>query len=314
MFANRALIFTVSGLLATGLVPALGQQVADPKFDAKVARPAYTTNGPRVLLDEAHFNVHTSKGSYKAFAELVANDGYEVVANTRPFSADSLAGARVLVISNARGAAMRSEKPAFQEAECDAVRDWVRDGGALLLITDHYPTGHAAEGLARRFDVTLSKGRTIDPAHTAPGAGGPGALQFRRDDQLLGDHAITQGRDASERINRVVTFGGASLKGPEGSTALLKLSDSAVDILPFDGNKRVSAAGSSQGLALTFGKGRVVMLGEASQLSAQRAGPQGRAMGMNLAGTDNRQWVLNLMHWLSGLLEPPAAAGGNGRG
>ena len=82
-----------------------------------------------MLLDEAHYNVHTSKGSYKVFADLVTNDGYEVVANTRPFTPESLSGPRVLVISNARGAAMRSEKPAFQEAECDAVRDWVRDGG-----------------------------------------------------------------------------------------------------------------------------------------------------------------------------------------
>ena len=37
-------------------------------------------------------------------------------------------------------------------------------------------------------------------------------------------------------------------------------------------------------------------------------------MGMNLAGTDNRQWVLNLMHWLSGLLEPQAQREVNGRG
>ncbi len=309
MFTDRSVAIALSALLAAGLAPAWGQQVADPTFDAKVARPAYTANGPRVLLDEAHFNVHTSKGSYKAFADLVTNDGYEVVANTGPFTPESLSGARVLVIANARGAAMRSEKPAFQEAECDAVRDWVRDGGSLLLITDHYPTGHNAEALARRFDVNLSKGRTIDPAHTAPGAGGPGALLFSRDDQLLGDHAITRGRDASERLNRVVTFGGQSLKGPAGSTALLKLSDTAVNILPFDGNKRLPATGYVQGLALTFGKGRVVVLGEASQLSAQLAGPQGRAMGMNLAGTDNRQWVLNLMHWLSGLLEPQAPKG-----
>ena len=62
--------------------PGWGQQVADPDFDVKVARPAYTAGGPRVLLDEAHFNVHTTKGSYKAFADLVTNDGYEVVANT----------------------------------------------------------------------------------------------------------------------------------------------------------------------------------------------------------------------------------------
>ena len=81
------------------------------------------------------------------------------------------------------------------------------------------------------------------------------------------------------------------------------------NIFPGDANKRLPATGYVQGLALTYGKGRVVVLGEASQLSAQRAGPQGRAMGMNWAGTDNRQWILNLMHWLSGLLEPQAPAG-----
>lgn len=289
-------------------VPALAQQVADPNFDTKVAKPAYTANGPRVLVDEAHFNVHTSRGSYKAFAELAANDGYTVAVNTRPFSAEGLAGARVLVIANARGAAMRSEKPAFTEAECDAVRDWVRDGGSLLFVTDHYPTGHAAEALAKRFDVTMTKGQTVDRANAAPGAGGPGMILFSRDAKLIGDHPIMQGRDDAERINRVVTFGGQSLQGPAGSTPLLKLSDTAMNILPFDGNKRTSAAGQAQGVALTFGKGRVVVLGEASELSAQRAGPQGRPMGMNFPGTDNRQWTLNILHWLSGLLDPPAAA------
>ena len=33
--------------------------------------------------------------------------------------------------------------PAFTVAECDAVRDWVRIGGSLLLIADHVPWGDA---------------------------------------------------------------------------------------------------------------------------------------------------------------------------
>jgi hypothetical protein len=37
----------------------------------------------------------------------------------------------------------------------------------------------------------------------------------------LGDHPITRGRDNSEQVNRVQTFTGQSLKGPEGSTAFL---------------------------------------------------------------------------------------------
>jgi hypothetical protein len=51
----------------------------------------------------------------------------------------------------------------------------------------------------------------------------------------------------------------------------------------------VSAAGRAQGLAFAFGQGRVVVLGEAAQLSAQIAGA-GRQMGMNVPGIDNARW------------------------
>ena len=307
--------------LFTTSLPA--QQAADTNFNVAVAKPAYTGKHPRVLFDEAHFNVHTASTGYKPFADLVRNDGCIVSPNTKPFEAATLAGADILVIANARGAARPAELPAFTDAECDAVRDWVRGGGALLLVTDHYPIGFANEKLARRFGVDLSRGTTMDAAHTAPGAGGQGALLFARTNQLLGDHTITRGRDESERINQIVTFTGLSLKGPEGSTALLKLSDSAVDRMPSAGapglpgrpqvgrraqgvaanQPQVPAAGRAQGVAMKFGQGRVVVLGEASELSAQRAGPQGRAMGMNFPGCDNRQFALNIIHWLSGLTD-----------
>ncbi|HKP85248.1 MAG TPA: DUF4350 domain-containing protein, partial [Blastocatellia bacterium] len=66
-----------------------------------------------------------------------------------------------------------------------------------------------------------------------------------------------------------------------------------------------SAAGRAQGIAIEFGKGRVVLLGEAAMLSAQvikRPDRPDFRMGMNRAGIDNRQFALNLMHWLSHLL------------
>jgi hypothetical protein len=316
-----------------GGASAVGQQTPDRDFKATVADPAYKDKHPKVLFDEAHFNVHTTQGSYKTFVNLLASDGYQVAANDKPFEAKVLAGHDVLVISNARGAPRPSEKPAFTDAECDAVRDWVQSGGALLLVTDHYPTGHAAENLSKRFGVDMSKGTTIDRAHAPPDAVG-GALLFSRDDQLLGDHPITRGRNESERIRRVVTFTGQSLQGPEGSTALLKFSDTAVDRLPSGADSgagpvgrgrpnarrpmavaggdvpTVSAAGRSQGVALKFGQGRVVVLGEASQITAQQAGPQQRPMGMNYPNCDNRQFTLNIMHWLSGLLDEAASKDG----
>jgi hypothetical protein len=190
---------------------------------------------------------------------------------------------------------------AFTEAECDAVRDWVRGGGSLLLITDHAPFGSAAGSLARRFGVDMSQGYTSDPKNSE---GGETSLVFTRENNLLGVHPITTGRDDSERIKRVQTFTGQSLKGPAGSVAILRLGDTASDE-GADG-KRVPAAGRAQGVAFVFGEGRVVVMGEAAELSAQLIGSE--RFGMNVPGLDNRQMALNIMHWLSGLLEPRASA------
>ena len=278
-----------------------GGQQSDPTFDTKVARPSYTTEHPRVLFDEAHHNFHTTDGRYKPFAEVIANDGFKVIPNKQKFTKDLLSKGEILIIANALGAdgmgANGASNSAFTEAECDAVRDWVREGGSLLLITDHAPFGSAAQSLANRFGVDMSKGYTADPSNSE---GGETSLVFTRKNNLLGDHPIMKGRDDSERINRIQTFTGQSLKGPAGSVAILKLGDTAFDAGD-DGNPR-SAAGRAQGIAFPFGKGRVVVMGEAAELSAQLIGNE--RFGMNVPGLDNRQMALNIMHWLSGLLEP----------
>ena len=97
-------------------------------------------------------------------------------------------------------------------------------------------------------------------------------------------------------------FTGQSLKGPQGSDAFLNLADTAVDEVEPPG-KKISAAGRAQGVAFRLGKGRVVVLGDAAMLSAQLTGSDNQPIGMNVAGIDNRQLTLNIMHWLSGLLE-----------
>ena len=281
-----------------------GGQQADPTFDTRVARPAYAggPSHPRVLFDEAHHNFHTAGGRYKPFASLMTSDGYQVIPNREKFSREVLQKGDILVIANALGAEgmgqPEASNPAFTDAECDAVRDWVQDGGSLLLITDHAPMGSAAQCLAKRLGVNMSTGATSDPVNSS---GGDTSLVFSRENHLLGDHPITRGRDDSERVKKVQTFTGTSLKGPEGSSPILKLADTAVDLSMGDGPS-ASAAGRAQGLAFALGKGRVVVMGEAAELSAQLIGTE--KFGMNVPGIDNRQMALNIMHWLSGLLEP----------
>jgi hypothetical protein len=277
------------------------QQVADPNFDTKVARPTYTKDGPRVLFDEAHNNFHTATGRYKPFADLITADGYRVAPNTQKFTRDALRGFDILVTANALGApAMNTPEasnPAFTEEECDAVRDWVRAGGALLLIADHAPIGAANAGLGKRFGVEMSNAYTIDPANTIPEDNNPGFIVYTRERGIMA-HPVTDGRNSGERVSRVIAFTGQSLKGGPEAFAFMRLADTAQDAVP-NSEQRTPAAGRAQGLAIKFGKGRVVVMGEAAMLSAQLAGPNKMPFGMNRPGTDNRRLALNILHWLS---------------
>ena len=288
-------------------------QAADVNFNSNVARPAYTNKHPKVLFDEAHNNTETASGHYKPFADLIKNDGYTVTPNARSFTRNGLKGYDVLVIVNASGPQSQMPSSALTEEECLAVRDWVNSGGGLLLVADHLPFSSAMSVLSTKFEIEYTKGYTIDSSKYNREGEDQSELVFSRADGLVVDHPITRGRDTTESINRVFTFTGTSLKGPASSVQFLKLSDSALDVIPppedkpvsvgaapLD-HKQVSAAGRAQGLALISGKGRVVAIGEAAMLTALVT-PRGYRYGMNIVGTDNRQLVLNIVHWLSGLL------------
>ncbi|NOT08411.1 MAG: DUF4350 domain-containing protein [Gemmatimonadales bacterium] len=285
------------------------QQMADTTFDLSVSRPAHTARRPFLVIDEAHSNFHKASGRYSPFATLMQNDGLRIGTNTSVFSDSALRGIDILVIANAAspgsGEGVRRSGPAFTAAECDAVRDWVRAGGALLLISDHAPFGGAAEGLAQRFGVDFGKGYVSDTLHSLS-ASEKTVLVFEK--ERLGSHPIVRGRNSSERIQRVVAFTGQSMSIPTGGAALLRLSAFAMETPrppEVDTSRSVSAAGRAQAVAMPFGRGRVVMLGEAAMMTAQVAGGAvGRdglpfTMGMNRPGSDDKQFALNVVRWLS---------------
>jgi hypothetical protein len=283
------------------------QQIVDPEFKPVVDQPAFTRSFPRVLFDEGHNNTLTRMGRYKPFADLIVLDGYQVVIGRKIFHKDALDTFKLIIIANPLGAEDSddpgADQPAFADNEADLVRDWVKAGGSLLLIADHAPFGSAAEILAKRFGVEMNKRVVHDPANQEKDAASTGWISFSRDNKLLLDHPITAGRTDTEKVNRVFTFGGQSLKGPDGSWTFLKLADTAKESMPSEPDKEVSAAGFAQGIALKFGKGRVVVLGDPQMLSAQVTGREKTPMGINSPGTDNKQLALNIMHWLSGLLK-----------
>lgn len=303
-----------AGVVVSVLIACSNGAEPDTGFDAWVAQPAYASAPPRVLFDEAHNNYHTAAGRYQPFARLMGNDGYTIDPISTPFTPEALSAADILVIAGARGTNDRNDAPAFTDAECDIVREWVRGGGSLLLITDHFPFGAAARNLGDRFGIAMSGGSVEDSLSYDVASGDLSQLVFTLADSTIVDHPITRGRSPAESISRVMTFMGQSLAGPAGSVGFLRLSSTAVDraadvtVERDGGDTRVivmpgsstPAAGRAQGLAIEYGRGRIVVLGEAAMLSAQRQND--RSFGMQLPGIDNRQLALNIMHWLSRLI------------
>ena len=307
------LLGLAAGFAGGGCSPS-GDKI-DTRFDTHTADPAYQSEGPRVLFDEAHHNWHRAGGSYLPFVRLVESDGYRVAANSKRVTPDVLRPYAVYLVANAVGKNDQNDAPAFEESECDVIRDWVAAGGALLLITDHYPTGHAVEALASRFGVRQSKGEVSDSVEFDP-AFEQTHLVFSRKNGGIPRHAITEGRNPRERIDRVLTFTGQALHAGAPAFGFLRLSKTAVARSPkptvdrSGGNVRVSVTyenpvavpGWSQGLAFEYGKGRVVVLGEAAMLTARFSGYDGARIGMNTPGYDNRQLALNVMRWLTRVL------------
>ena len=297
------------------LLLSCSDQKPDLQFNTKVDSPAFLASHPKVFFDEGHNNFHKSSSTYKPFVDLITNDGYAVQVNKKEFDPDLLSKCDILVIANAKGKE-RKYDPAFTERECAAVHDWVRAGGALLLIADHYPMGSAAKNLSEKFGVRMSEGFTEDSLYCDKTSTDRGQLVFEDLNRLLMDCPITGGRNTSERIHRIVTFTGQSLSAPDSNAIILKLSKHAYDTVPdsiwqkrhliFFTNTYTRfadpkpALGNCQAAALEIGKGRVVILGEAAMLTAQKV--QGIKFGMNYPNNDNKQFALNTMHWLSRII------------
>ena len=238
-----------------------------------------------------------------------------------------------MIISNALGELKNDNNnstTAFTKPECDAVYEWVGRGGSLFLIADHGPMGDAAAPLAQRFGVTLGNGFVFDTNSGNFTDSDPTELVFSEQNHLLGKHAITLGRDNSEGLHKLVAFTGESVTIPRGATAILSLSpttgevptrvDSELlfgnDVAKAQANRESAATkwpvgGRAMAIAFPLGKGRVVISGEAGMLTAQvfrKRDKNGTVefvgkMGMDIPGNDDRQYVLNVLHWLSGALK-----------
>ncbi len=301
------IIFTTILLFVGSLL--FGQQVADTSYTPVINNPLYVPGeGPVIFIDEGHHNFHTKDGRYQAFAKLLERDGYVVKGFPGTFTTEKLKRGKVLVISNALNEInidnwVLPNPSAFSKKEIRVVRKWVNRGGSLFLIADHMPMAGAAADLAKAFGFEFTNGFVFDTIASGPAF-------FSLEDGSLQPNVITAGRDSSEKVNRIATFTGQAFRIPEDAESILTFGDNFINMLPDtawvfnDHTHRVDAKGWSQGAFKKYGKGSVVIFGEAAMFSAQLAGPQKIRAGMNSpAAEENYQLLLNIIHWLDGKLE-----------
>jgi hypothetical protein len=295
-------------------------QKADPDFIPKNTQNSFSgLTSPVVLIDEAHHNFHTTQGRYKPFSQVLSSDGYTVEPGKEKFTLEYLQQAEILVIANALDKNRRDYNPpygnAFETEEIEALMQWISQGGSLFLVADHTPFPKVIETLSSALGVQFSNGHV-------------GNAIFRINDNTLVDHVITngnsiknvlsldnytspilQGKPNSERIVQVKTFGGSAFKAPETAKSLLVLSNTAVSVMPdipFQVNAetpRLAIPRWSQGAVLEIGKGRVAVFAEGMMFSSQLTVKTGKKYGLLSKGAEqNEQFLLNVMHWLSGLI------------
>ena len=327
-----ALIIASTFYLVTGM----GQQLCDNSFNPVLSDPLYEKGkGPKVYIDQAHHNFHTKDGRYCGFSKILEADGYQVLPFSEGIKAKSLRGVDILVISNSQNVKNKFNPkgetqadrlrgwrnpiyPSFAESEEENLVRWVEKGGALLLIADHHPFPGAVSRLALNFGIEFSNGYAL--INFERGGNVNGNITFNPADNedgpgLNSKHPIFKGLNGkSHSVDKVVGFTGSSFIEVDHEiaeiTPLLRVPPNTSNLeteisWEFAGIEPQPAAGWLQGAAINYGKGRVIVLGEAAMLTAQTARRGGETFHIGVSAPqaeDNQQFVRNLIYWLDGKL------------
>ncbi|MFC1563542.1 hypothetical protein ACFL6G_01340 [candidate division KSB1 bacterium] len=277
-------------------------QIADKDYNYRIDDPAFEKNtGPVVLVDEAHNNFHTIDGRYSPFAKLLENDGYIVRKGNREITPELLNSCSVFVVSVAIPDGNNS---AFSDAEIVILKEWVNSGGSFLLITDHHPDVPGVEKLAAAFGVTLNNGYALEGPPNDPKP-----VFFKKENNSLAAHPLTDGRNEKEKVNSVATFTGCAFQAGPDFIPVLIFGPDAVSWMPEEPwtflpeTKRISVEGWYQGAVSEPGKGRIAVFGEAAMFTAQLFGKDRVPSGFNMPeAEENARFLLNIFHWLSRLI------------
>ncbi len=272
----------------------------DPNFATKIEKPSYEAErGPLIVVDKGHNNFFITTGLIKPLLDLLESDGYRIDFSDGKVDVAALDRADIFLVITPMSSAYNDFEDQFTEAysteEVLVLERWVRNGGSLIVFSEHFPFDIAVSGLLEVFGISTSVGVTIDHDFSNENAG---EIVFERD-RLEKSHPIVAGKRS---VKKVASYGGSALRGV-GYTNILKLSGHAMNVsrnwLGVEGGPMGN--GNSQGLAGFHGEGRVAAFGDSNGFAAMifEGNDSEDFVGMNDEAYDWRNLVLNTFDWLS---------------
>jgi hypothetical protein len=291
-------------------------RTVDESYQPDIPDPAFQEGaGPAVCMDAAHNNFHTVAGTYRPFADVLRRDGFRVWETDQPVGPGSLSECDVFVIADAQPPARRGAPPTFSEVEVNTLHDWVREGGALFIITDHMPDPGPIRELAASFGLEVNDGYVMEGG---PGAGRRPTL-FRMDAGTIVPDPLTLEMESDGAIQQIATFTGSAFRSLPGSGGpgvgghfrpLLVFGPGLESWMPeeyygfTDRTPRIDVEGWYQGGVSEWGRGRLAFFSEAAMFTAQVFENGAVRVGMNAPeAADNLRLLRRVMGWLAGVVE-----------
>jgi hypothetical protein len=252
----------------------------------------------RILFDEAHSEAwtirrelaeqmqpaHPEDSSYAIAAEKLAARDFDVIPNDeRPLTRETLAGADVVVIAHPSDskweATTNSRRPVLRDDEVDALDEFVRGGGGLIVLgeTEQDKYGNNLNLLLARFGIEVEN-RTVqdyEHNHNAPswvladltnGTGANGAAAPSAD----GPASV----DLLTRVHEACFYRAGTLALHNGGRVIARTSATA------------SPPGAPLAAVAQHGAGRVVVLADSDLFGDDCIGE-----------LDNEALWLNLVYW-----------------
>lgn len=281
------------------------QQRADDIIISEIKKSRFKKNqGPIVYIDQSHQNFHQKSGRFKPFSDLLISDGYKVdsIVDLKKLKVgDVLVIANPIHQNNVRNW-RRPIHPAFTKKEILYLKEWVKEGGKLLLIADHMPFAGASNSLANAFGFNFCDGFAYlnKENRNLPDI-------FSKSNKRLLTTKITDGT-LGKKLDAITTFTGSSFSIPEKAKGILQFKKGDYCLAPeiawqfLDDTPSLDLENKYQGAILNFGKGKVAVFGEAAMFTAQTVTNNSGTFKFGFHSVDapnNIEFIRNVLYWLS---------------